>query len=459
VQLTDEWRKYGIGVGGRDLSYILGGFGWVASQKDNPAGAIFFVDDIQYELSSRAREERLNQPRFLQSFATAPQQQAPAPVDKFDLALRNTAFVYDNALVLLAFLAHGTEDSLRRARLIGDAFVYAQDHDRRPDLILRDAYSAGDLTLPDGWLPNGRTETVPVPGFYDEGTQTFYELHQGGISVGNAAWEMIALLALHRRTQDLTYLNAARRVGEFIRSFKDDDPVNLYQGFRGGMDNPDAGQETRVWASAEHNLDVYAAFSRMFDITGEMGWIEDAEHARIFVEDMWDDSVVPGVGCYWPGTIDPGERNEMLGGQLPLDVQPWAALAIPTTLSDHPDVLDCPDVFHADQHAGFSGFDFNDDLDGVWFEGTAHMATALAHAGKAARAAAIRETLQRAQRTRPFGDRRGIVAAAPEDDGGNEGGLSSGFGFDLFRRPHIAATAWHVFAQLQWNPFYAEPIP
>ena len=38
-------------------------------------------------------------------------------------------------------------------------------------------------------------------------------------------------------------------------------------------------------------------------------------------------------------------------------------------------------------------------------------------------------------------------------------GVSSGFGFDLFRRPHVGATSWNIFAQKGFNPFYRTRQP
>lgn len=49
VTLTKEWKKYTIDLTGLDLSYISGGFCWVASKADNPDGFTFYLDDIRYE--------------------------------------------------------------------------------------------------------------------------------------------------------------------------------------------------------------------------------------------------------------------------------------------------------------------------------------------------------------------------------------------------------------------------
>lgn len=49
VILKKTWRKYTINLKNRDLSYINGGFCWVAVAGDNPTGITFYLDDIKYE--------------------------------------------------------------------------------------------------------------------------------------------------------------------------------------------------------------------------------------------------------------------------------------------------------------------------------------------------------------------------------------------------------------------------
>jgi hypothetical protein len=442
TMLTTTWQKFTIDLTGKSLNYTLGGFGWVASVNGNPNGAVFYLDDIQYELNNVRRTQRLNEPRFLASFTTKPFQVQPPPVSDLDLVLRNSAFTYDNALVLLAFLADGTQDSLRRARLIGDAFVYASKNDRfYNDGRLRSDYAAGDISLPPGWTPNGRSGTVPIPGFYDETQQKFIEIEQKAIDTGNNTWAMIALLALYQRNLDPVYLETARKLSNFIHTFRNNS--GQFQGFQGGYDSyPESPNFiSRVYASTEHNLDVYAAFTAMFQITGESRWQDDAQHAYRFVQAMWDSQRL----CFLAGTIDPNTRNNN-SGQLPLDVQAWSVLSLPDTLKLHPQTLNCAEQNHRITADGFNGFDFNDDKDGVWFEGIGQMAVAYTLTDQCAMVRNLRQELYRAQQTSPFGDGYGIVAASHE-------GISTGFDFKYFRRLHIGATSWNVFAQLGFNPF------
>jgi hypothetical protein len=49
VVLTSEWKQYSIDLSGKDLSTISGGFCWVLNKDSNPAGAVFYLDDIRYE--------------------------------------------------------------------------------------------------------------------------------------------------------------------------------------------------------------------------------------------------------------------------------------------------------------------------------------------------------------------------------------------------------------------------
>ncbi len=285
---------------------------------------------------------------------------------------------------------------------------------------------------------------MPIAGFYVDLQEQFFELSETRtFDTGNQAWAMIALLALHRRTGDLQYLNAARLLGNLINTFRHD--TGSYQGFQGGLDfknGDEAEPERRSYASTEHNLDIYAAFTLMFDLTGEAIWQDGAQHARQFIEATWDSA----RGCYLAGTTSPSLLNTNFN-QLPLDVQPWSVLALPDGFTAHPEVLSCAENNHRKMSDGFTGFDFNTDRDGVWFEGTGHMATAYAWISQSVSADTYRQELNQAQATPPFGDGFGIAAASHD-------AVTSGFGFNLFRRLHVGATAWHVFAQLGFNPYY-----
>jgi hypothetical protein len=408
---TKYWTKHTINVAALNLTNIMGGFGWVADSAHNPNGAVFYLDDIQYNLNPGALNRRLNLPRFIRSYVTRPFQPGSPEEENtadFDYDLRDTAFTYDNAVALLAFLADGSPDSLRRARLLGDAFVFAASHDRTyTDGRVRSAYACGDISVPPGWLVNGKTNTVAIPGFWDVSSNAFYEVNNEDIDTGDNTWTMIALLALYEHTQDASYLNAAAALGNFVQTFRSDS--GLYQGFLGGISNAETTNASpRTYASTEHNLDINAAFARMFDLTGDSVWSDGAAHAESFVESMWDST----NGCYLAGTTSPDVRNT-LPGELPLDTQSWNVLSRTNVLALHPQLLSDADLIFGCTFDGFTGYDFNDDRDGVWFEGTGQMSVAYAVAGDPQKAATLAHTLSNAQQMPPpVGNGLGIVAAS-----------------------------------------------
>jgi hypothetical protein len=451
--LTTNWQPFTINLAGQNLTNIMGGFGWYASAAKNINGGVFYLDDIQYQLSSIAQTQRLNLPRFIRSYRTLPVQPDffnSTPDVDFDLVLRAVAYTYDNAVAVLAFLADGSSDSLRRAKLIGNAFVYAASHDRTyVDGRFRTAYMPGDITLAPGWKVNGKVGTVPMPGFYLENPDHYYEVENLDVDTGNNAWAMMALLALYKQFGDTNYLNAAENAGQFIQTMRTDS--GSYPGFFGGIANAETTNPTnRTYKSTEHNLDTYAAFSVMYQITGQTQWLSGALLASNFVESMWETN----RGCFLAGTTGgvPDSRNQAVG-QLPLDTQTWTILAIPGTLTRHPNLFATLQQYHTNQHDGFTGEDFNDDLDGVWFEGTAQMTVDFASVGNSQQMDQFRSMLQTAQQIPPpYGDGMGTPAASHD-------GVTSGFGFNLFRRPHVGATSWNIFAQKGFNPFYQTRQP
>jgi exo-beta-1,3-glucanase (GH17 family) len=49
VQLADTWQTHTIDLRNKDLSHVIGGFGWATSKCANPSGASFYLDDIVFE--------------------------------------------------------------------------------------------------------------------------------------------------------------------------------------------------------------------------------------------------------------------------------------------------------------------------------------------------------------------------------------------------------------------------
>lgn len=444
ITLTTEWTHYSIDLGGVDLTYVLGGFGFVTNAPSNDYHDItFYLDDIQYDLS------QMSEPRFLRSYSVLP------GVADMDAVMVNAAFTYDNALALIALLARGTLEDCLRAQLIARAFVHATHHDRFfTDGRLRNAYQAGDLVLPPGWTPNGRPETTRMPGWWSDTGVWQEDRFQVSTHTGNVAWAAIALLSYHDKLGGAENLDAAQDLMQWVVDATYD--TRGAGGFTGGYEgweptsNRPEGQTRVDWKSTEHNIDVYVACARLYEATGDSAWRDHALHAKAFVESMWDDT----AGRFYTGTTTDGVTIDTT--KAPADVNTWALLALPGGVTDYAPALDWVEANCGVTHNGFTGYDFDNDLDGVWFEGTAHMAVAYQAAGDATSAETLLGTLELAQDSAPNADGNGLAAATRD-------GLTTGFDWAYFSRLHVGATAWFVLAELGWNPYWGisaeAPVP
>ncbi|MFA7062222.1 MAG: hypothetical protein WC156_15565 [Pedobacter sp.] len=440
ITLSTSWQQYSIALTGRDLSYVLGGFGWAAKAADNgQQNIVFYLDDIAYD------KARTAEPRFLVSYETQ-----PGTVD-FDLILRNVSYTYDNAVALISLLGAGESS---RAKLIADAFVYAQDHDRFfNDGRLRNAYQGGDLALPPGWTPNGKNGTVRMPGWIDRTTNKWTEdPGQVGSDTGNMAWAMLALLAYYDVSKDTKYLTAVINLADWVEANCRDTRgaggyTAGYYGWEPSVSQPVQQQQT--YKSSEHNIDLYAVFQRLYTITGDTKWRDRAQAAKQFVIAMWDGS--QGQGKFSTGTGTDGATINTTAHQLPLDVQAWAILSLKDDGIPYRNALTFAEqhmlVLNTDKTAAL-GFDFNDDLDGVWYEGTAQMTEAFRYVGRQASADTYLALLKAAQLS------TGAIPAANKESITTGFKLSDGSDWLYFKRPHVGATAWLLLAEKGVNPFW-----
>jgi hypothetical protein len=432
VTLKKNWTKYTIKLTG-NLSKITGGFGWVTNASQNGNKDIkFFLDKIQYNKS------RLEEKRFLVSFKNE-----CINTDGFDVIHRNVAFTYDNAMALLVFLATGQSD---RAKLLADALIYAQKNDRwYNDGRLRNAYQAGDLISPPCWTPNGKVGTVRMPGYHltkcaDDGEKECYpdcgtwceSPEHVGISAGNMAWAMLALLRFYElkgkslpNGQD--YKNAAIAMGEWVEMHCRSNSGGYTWGYLQWEPNP----EKQLYKSTEHNIDLYAAFMGLYKLTNEAKWLERAHYAKAFVAAMWQPE-----GYFWAGTDKEDNPNTL----IPLDCIPWAILAF--TGADRKKYLSGLDYAEAHHKVG-CGYAFsNFDTSGIWYEGTGQMAVAYKTAGDLSKYQDILNCLHAAQNA------NGGLPAASKDR------LDTGIpGWLYYKRLHVGATAWLILAEKMRNPF------
>ncbi|APX83591.1 hypothetical protein BV511_01825 [Methylorubrum extorquens] len=355
-------------------------------------------------------------PVFLASYEPGPdEKEVPLP-------LRSTAFSYDNALAATALAACG---DLRRARQIGEAFLVAIESDRTfEDGRIRNAYRAGPV----------RARPVLLPGWWDAANKRWSEdRYQDGTATGNVAWVGLALLNLRDATQDPRFEKGATRLAAWIRArtARHNGP-----GFTGGLDGYDPDQASLSWASTEHNLDIVALGMRL----GKPDDRAMAASARTFLDAAFDER----AGCFRMGTDTEGHMRGVEA--VALDTQLWPLLGVVDPPEAWRRALSC-----ATTRLGVpGGFDFNDDRDGLWVEGTAQAALAYRSVQNEATAGELLQTLagQRAPSGWLYASREARLTT-----GLRIGPASTQDDFFYFRRPHLGATAWAALAALGHNPF------
>ncbi|MCX5063886.1 MULTISPECIES: Tat pathway signal sequence domain protein [unclassified Streptomyces] len=381
--------------------------------------------------------------------------------------LFSTAFTYDNALTILAYLACPGAGARARAVALGDALLYAQAHDPQyADGRLRQAYNVGPYVFYDGSAqPDGFVRT---DGTVNVGTQFGFT----GTAVGDMAWAGIALAALAGCTKAGRFLAGAVRIGEWVEAHtRTDEPLG---GYKFGVDGAD---KKLPFTSTEHNIDLTCLFGRLARLTGNGVWLERRARAEAFLAKMWDAS----GGFFYTGTNDGVTINT---SPIPEDTQTWSYLSLHDRRRARSvdwaagnlavlDTVDRPNStvparesyegvtfssasLVANEDAPIAPFQPKPDRSGVWFEGTAHLALALRERGAAGderRAARLIASIERAQDrlgagqtvgSKALPERSGVVSASSP--------LDTGFGFGYYPYRHTGATAWYLLAAVRANP-------
>jgi hypothetical protein len=330
-----------------------------------------------------------------------------------------SASIYDNALLIDAYLAEGTAAGVARAKTIGSALVYLQAHDHARDGRLRNGYTPAPLAD-----ANDIQATDPAS------------------STGTLAWAGQALTQLYAATRIRAYLRSAIALGGWIQSQCRDGRG------AGGYAGGDTAAGARIgWKSTEHNIDVFAFFRLLARETGNPVWSQRAAWARRFVVSMWD----PAQGRFYLGTSADGvTRNDTAQVE---DVNSWSYLALrdpayAASVGWDVSSLSVPS-------GGYRGLSYcTGDRTGVWFEGTAQAADALHLRDQprdSARARSYLADLGYAQAHGPNADGLGIMAASHDT-------LSDCQGGDLYASLHTGTTAWYILAAEGIDPLSGTPV-
>ncbi len=421
VHLTREWQEYVIDVSRADLSYICCGFGFVLSGSGGEtAENVFYLDEIRFVGDIACAE---NAHVMMRSY------------DTDNIYIKNAAFSYDNALVAMAFLSEGMT---KEGCDLLDSFVYAVQNDRQGVSRVRNAYASGSIDAIPGWGSSAR-----IPGWYDysvkETGEWYEDRYQVGSNVGNTSYVALALLQGYKLVPDERYLDTAKALMDWVI----DNCTDKTDGFTGGFDGWAEGKKPVVYAftykSIEHNIDAYAAFTELFQLTGEARYQAAAQSALLLIQAMYD----PSAGVFYTGTTDDGVTQNR--SNIVLDAQVWAALALGDAFEPYAVSLD---RVQAMRIAG-GGYPFcESNVNGGWWaEGTAYTALMYRLRGNDVWAAAALDALQTIQLE------NGLFPAATVDNLSTGFELFSGDPWVYGTAPHIAPTAWFIMAVNGFNPY------
>jgi hypothetical protein len=411
-----------------------------------------------------------------------------------EIGLESTAFVYDNAVEIMARLLRGQGQDLARAKVLGNGLLYAQQIDPAADGRVRQAYFVDQ--------PDSHGAFIGLSGF-----PFFFQ----GSATGDVAWTGMALAQLAQRTKISAYLDGAVRLGNWIFN-------NTFDTRGAGGYNFTLGPNQVK--STEHNIDTFALFTMLARLTGDSAtWTGRADHARIFVEAMFN----PQGGFFFTGTAPDGVTINT--DNIPEDVQDWSFQAFlnPARASSidwcktNLAVTDTPQTYNSDLVPAFNNNNLTGNIrvsgvtfasqsmrpplaenegtesacfiapsdpfsnqpspSAVWPEGTAHLAAALLsrrlpsnrdidgfngdldtarilldnirvvqnNLGKGQHVGGGQPIIGAGKPAQAIPDGLGVLAATSE--------LNTGFGFSYKRFLHIGATAWYAIAAQAGNPF------
>ncbi|MDR0685978.1 MAG: hypothetical protein LBF79_00745 [Dysgonamonadaceae bacterium] len=448
VSLNQEWQKFEIPLEGADLSYLSGGFGWVTNfgalvnntNTTETATVTILLDEIYYEFQ---------EPRIAPTF---PASYEAVPLNEDGYFINSVAYSYDLAVATLALSYAGkTEQALS----IADGLLFALRHDRKFDLPergLRNGYAAGNPSSFPGWTSAaGKAPFAKLTGFQDIVSQEWWEdYYSDSFSTGNNAWAILAFIEAYRISNNKDYLAAACDVADYIHTLRD----NTNGGFKGGWEGFDDNQQQAGYISTEHCIDIFSAFTRLADELSALYspdlkkvslYQSDAAHARDFVVRMYDQE----QGLFYTGTKPDGKTINR--DVYPLDVNTWGLMAF----YDDPAINQKQILATIENRFAVDGmYDFNDDRDGIWWEGSLQKIIAEKIAGnpeKAAEQLAVANAAAQPDGSITAADRDGVTTGIWLEGVGDDG-QPKGNEWKYNKRVHTGATAWLAFAQLGVNP-------
>ncbi len=384
--------------------------------------------------------------------------------------LESTAFTYDNAVSIHAYLLRGTADGLKRAEVLGSGLIYAQ---------------ANNFPIADGRFGQAYFVNTPTSdGAYI--TPAAFPFYFYTSAVGDQAWAGMALAQLYRRTGQSKYLTAALSVANWIvtNTYNTQGPGGY--SFGTSINQYNESVPSTNGKSTEHNIDTYAFFTMLAALThggksdNGASWASLAEHALAFVIAMYNTA----GGYFYTGTL--GDQITINTYPIPEDCQTWSYLALldnqyKQTIDWALANLQTTDTASAPNSSltgdqKITGLNFDTasfapilpgcDPNAVWLEGTSHTVAALVARAVAGRdnlptlfkdlttAIGFLNQIQTAQSELGSGQTvNGVTIPLGEGLVASTSLMDTGFGYTYGPSKHIGATGWYLIGALGGNPF------
>ena len=189
--------------------------------------------------------------------------------------VKDWAFIYDQALIVSAFLLF---DDIDGAKAVLNFF---QGH-------LKDDFQGFNNAY-----------------YYDSGDVSEWTVH-----CGPNIWVGIAIMQYANRTGDFYYLPMARKIADWLITIQDKDPKG---GLKGGPEF--------TWFATEHNLDAYAFFDMLVQVTGEEKYVIARKKVFSWLKEY---SLIPNGKDYKAPPINRGRGDSTIA----TDTYAWSLAAI-----------------------------------------------------------------------------------------------------------------------------------
>ena len=496
-----------MGVTSNDLMNVHFPFTIVTNDRNAAAGGTVLLDNIRFEPVPLSQASVLSFPLANKVVGVRPVPDVMPGRVKIppDQVLANVTTIYESAMVVLTLLATGDSADATNAREIVDAFVYALSHENQGDPIpigpngaagLHNGMFSGNVALINDQGPGaGRRGQVRLAGFRIESNlcgPSHFCLVLDGATGGNNAFVILALVEAYAKFQDQRYLDAARRIGNWIHGNLLDMTGTGFGGYYLGY--PDEGQAKQLvkGKSIENNADIYRAFAALATECQELGltpeadeWNRRAAIAGDFVLALFDHA----AGRFYAGTVPrgvlaspgispdgPQRGDEVINTYDFLDAQTFTTLPLAPS-PRYRNAIDwrrpvqwMVDHFPASVTAGgrqYHGFNLvnapTEGPNGIAWEFTAQAIVTMRLVDDLYNETTFEgaaqfylDQIRSAHQSAPFADAKGVVASTLQ--GGDlvpayEQCLSTPFQC-VAQRIGLAATTWSILAELNVNPFF-----